>query len=184
MSTSPLWHPAAKRLEIPGVPDLTFVGGGHKMVWHTTEGTSAEGAIATYGHTKSVPHFTIALQPDNTRALYQHIALDRASTCLQHPRGTPDTNRANAIQVEIVGFAAQSASFPPGLYRYLHLLAKYVHEHCEVPLTEDVYWRKPRRLSPSAFYDYSGHAGHMHVPGNDHMDPGFGFNIGYVLNGP
>jgi hypothetical protein len=39
----------------------------------------------------------------------------------------------------------------------------------------------PHRLSGEAFQVRSGHNGHVHVPGNDHTDPGRGFRIGAVL---
>lgn len=183
MSTK-LWHPNAKRLVIPGVPNLTMAGGGHKLVWHTTEGSSAEGAIGAYRQSTAVPHFTIGLK-DGKRVLYQHLPLNRAATALRHPSG-PETNRANAIQVEIVGFAARSGEWPLKLYHYLHLLGKFVETNANVPLrtTLPVTWRDPKRLSGSQFYNYSGHLGHMHAPGNDHVDPGVHFHIGHVTKDP
>lgn len=178
---STLWHPAAKRVIIPGVQDITFKGGGKKVTWHTTEGRTVEGAEATYRQTKSIPHFTIGVK-DNRRVLHQHLPLNRAATTLRHPSGTPETNRANNWQVEIAGLARESGQWGSRMYHYLYLLAKWLHEAVGVPMTEDVSWRNPVRLSGQQFYDYKGHIGHMHVPYNDHTDPGRGFHIGYVLN--
>lgn len=175
-----LWHPNAKRITIPTAPqDLTFTGGGHKVTWHTTEGSSSDGAVAAYKTNGDCPHFTIGYE-HGKRTLLQHLPLNRAASALKHPSG-PETNRANNWQVEIVGFAAHSDNFDMKLYHYLNLLAQFLHRHCEVPMTESVSWRKPQRLTGGGFYQYAGHLGHMHAPGNDHSDPGTGFHIGYVI---
>lgn len=173
------WHPNAKRVPITTAPVLTFTGGGRKLVWHTTEGSSAEGAFGAYRNAGVAPHFTIALV-NGRRKLYQHIPLSKAASALRHPSG-PDTNRANAIQVEIVGFARQSPHWDPQMYHYLRLLALFVNREFGVPMAEHVNWQSPRRLTGAEFFKYSGHIGHMHVPGNDHSDPGAGFREGIIL---
>lgn len=176
-----LWHPNAKRVIIPTAPhDLTFTEGGNKVTWHTTEGSSAEGAVSAYKSSGVCPHFTVGLR-DNHRVLLQHLPLNRAASALRHPSGTPETNRCNNWQVEIVGFASKSANWDPKLYHYLKLLAQFLHRHCDVPMTEDVSWRNPKRLNGHTFVSYSGHLGHMHAPGNDHTDPGTGFHIGKII---
>jgi hypothetical protein len=177
-----LWHPGAKRVIIPGVPDLRFGVGGKKLVWHTTEGSSIEGAEGAYRASTSIPHFTIQVV-GLRRILHQHLPIDRAATALQHTFG-PETNRANAIQVEIVGFAAQSGSWSRATYFWLYWLARWISKHAGVPMSTPVTWRKPVRLSPAGFVQASGHVGHMHVPGNSHTDPGIGFHIGRVTKFP
>jgi hypothetical protein len=108
-----VWHPNAKRVPIPSAPqNLTFTGGGHKLVWHTTEGSSIEGAESAYRAAGVCPHFTIALV-NGHRVLHQHLPLDVAASALKHDSG-PQTNRANAIQVEIVGFASSPVTGPIG----------------------------------------------------------------------
>lgn len=180
--THPARHPGAHWTPIAGVPSLTFTGGGKKLVFHTTEGSSADGAIATYRQTKSVPHFTIQVK-GLKRTLHQHIDINRAATALQHTF-KPETNRANAIQVEIVGFASKSGSWSRATYFYLYWLARWVRKHYGVPLTSTVSWSKPVRLTAPAFVKYAGQCGHVHVPGNSHTDPGTGFHAGRVTRFP
>jgi hypothetical protein len=175
-----LWHPGARRVVIDSAPQgLRFTGGGKKMVWHTTEGGSIEGAEGAYRANGDCPHFTIAYT-NGKRVLHQHLPIDRAASALRHPQGTRPTNTADAIQVEIVGFAAQSHAWPKELYHYLHLLAKWCNRHYGVPMTEKATWRNPLKIIN--FEEYAGHCGHVHVPNNDHVDPGRGFHIWYVLN--
>jgi len=180
--TETLWHPHAKKVLITSAPQhLTFTGGGKKLVWHTTEGAGIDGAVGAYKSAGVCPHFTIQVV-SGRRTLYQHLPISRAASALRHPQGTLPTNTANAIQVEIVGFARDSAHWPMSKYHYLHELARWVHDHFGVPMSEGVHWNPPSKLGQSAFVEYHGHCGHMHVPGNDHVDPGNGFHIGYVLN--
>src|SRR4051812_4676674 len=110
MSDKKVWHPSAKRVVIPTAPVLTFRGGGHKVCWHATQGSSAEGAIDAYRNSGSRPHFTIGIK-NGKRVLYQHIPLNQAASALKHPNNTPETNRARCIQVEVVGFAEDAADW-------------------------------------------------------------------------
>lgn len=178
------WHPGAKRVIIPSAPqDLVMVGGGKGMVWHTTEGSTIEGAESAYRAKGVCPHFTIALV-NSKRVLHQHLPVTRAASTLEHPRGTLPTNTSNKWQVEVVGFAKDAGKWSHELYHYLHLLAKWINKHCGVPMTEGVSWLKPVRMSSTEFFNYKGHCGHVHAanqPAN-HQDPGRGFHIGYVLN--
>lgn len=176
-----MWHSGAKRVIIPGATVGTFIGGCRpKVVWHTTEG-GLGGLEATYRASGSIPHFTIA-HVDGKRVLWQHVDTAHSVSALEHPRGTPDTNRALAYQVEIVGFAAESGGWGDSRYHYLNLLAQWFHRHHKVPMTTDVKWRHPTRIGAQSFLTYSGHCGHVHVPNNRHTDPGTGFHIGKVLN--
>ena len=153
------WHPqAVRRIHINAGG---FQGGGHKIVWHTTEGSS----LPNYGG--SAPHFT--LDPANGR-LWQHIPLDRAARALK--AGGP--NFWNAIQVELIGFAAESQTWPPLRYTRIAKLARWIEANFAVPRSAGVTFVGNVSHMPSsqAFKDYKGHCGHQHVPGNDHWDPG------------
>jgi hypothetical protein len=148
-------------------------------VHHTTEGTTAEGAIAAYRRTGSWPHFTV--EWDGSRlVIYQHVPLSQASFALRHVY-VPETNRARAVQIEHVGFARDTASWPEGRYREIAKLCRWIESQTGCPPTASVSFSRPSRLSPDGFVRYSGHCGHMHVPGNDHTDPGVGFRIDLVL---
>lgn len=176
-----LWHPHADRVELENAG--SFAGGGRKTVLHTTEGTSAAGAIAAYRANRSAPHFT--LDPFNGSkkygALYQHMPLNVAARALAHPSG-PETNRANAIQVELVGFARDTNDWDEDVYERIRHLTGFIHRQFGVPQRCGVTFKASGavRLSGQAFFDYAGIIGHQHVPGNDHTDPG-DFRVGRLL---
>jgi hypothetical protein len=182
--TQLLWHPAATRQQLPDAGP--FTGGGRKFLVHTTEGTTLEGAFETLRENNSAPHFILEVK-NGQRRLTQCIPINLAARSLQHPGGTPETNRANCIQVEVVGFAELSeaqrfghpelfvGNWEPAVYRYLHLLMQWSHTNFDVPMQalfpffgQGGY----RRLGGQEFVDASGVVGHCHVANNDHTDPG------------
>jgi hypothetical protein len=150
------------------------VTGRPKLCWHSTEGGSIEGAIGAYRAKRSAPHFTI----DPTRdRIVQHISVFRAGRALEHRAGFPETNRARTVQVEIVGFAGRMHPLSAAQKRSLARLARWIERNAGVPRSSSVTFVPfpsgvPRRLEGSDWLNYSGHHGHMHVPGNDHEDPG------------
>ena len=79
-----------------------YVAGPYKIVHHTTEGSTAAGAFATYQQSHDIPHFTV-----DEQFIYQHLDTDVAARALAHPAGTVETNRHSAIQFELVGFAGR-----------------------------------------------------------------------------
>ena len=79
-----------------------YVAGPFKIVHHTTEGSTAAGAFATYRQTHDVPHFTV-----DDQFIYQHLDTEVAATALAHPPGTVETNKHSAVQFELVGFAGR-----------------------------------------------------------------------------
>ena len=74
-------------------------GSRFKIVHHTTEGSTAAGAMAAYKANKSDPHFTV----DST-TIYQHIDTASTARSLKNLPGGVQTNRDSAIQIEVVGF--------------------------------------------------------------------------------
>lgn len=176
-----LWHPKAiRRIHIDaGV----FQGGGRKIVWHTTEGTS----LPNYGG--AAPHFTF--DPLNAR-LWQHIPLNRAARALQ--AGGP--NFWNAVQVELIGYADTAlavrrrtperavVNWSPAHYEQIAGLARWIETNFGVPrkCAVEFVGRTSHLASLDAVKRYSGHLGHQHVNGNDHWDPGL-LKIELVLGG-
>lgn len=161
-----------------------FTGGGWKTVWHTTEGTGMNGVLSTLAAKDAAPHFVI--DPKNGRVT-QCVALDRAARALAHPSG-PETNRANAIQIEIIGFSTVTEarrvgapvsravpSFDADEYRRLAALAVLIEHRREVPRHARPF-KAPVKFSGDGFVKFAGHCGHVHVPGNDHVDPGVDFD--------
>lgn len=156
-----VWHPDAIRA--PHQDAGAFTGGGSKLVWHTTEGSSLP------NYQGSAPHFTI---DPRTGKLWQHIPINRAARTLK--AGGP--NFWNTIQVEIIGFAGASHSWPSSAYGHLRDLARWIERNGDVPRKSTVTFtdaRNVKRLPADAFRSYAGHIGHQHAPApNDHWDPG------------
>ncbi len=173
-----LWYPKASRSAIAPVDAGSFTGGGHKGLFHTTEGATAAGAIAAYRNNGSWPHFTASFEGGTFR-IWQHIALNRASRSLVHLAGHVETNRNNVIQIELVG----SAVHPPSASGYLAGIStwmRWVEANFSVPRRSTVTFKaypasyganNGVRLSESAWNAYSGWLGHENCPENLHGDP-------------
>jgi hypothetical protein len=168
-----LWNPRAARVQIHDAG--SFTGGGWKLCWHTTEGESADGAIATFRLNGDAPHFTLEVRPFRRARLFQHVPLDRASSSLRHPSGTPETNHANVIQVEICGFAKDSPKWSGRKYWHIRRLARWIEANAGVRRAAyHPFIGQPgyHRLSGNGWVRAIGHVGHCHCPNNDHVDPG------------
>jgi hypothetical protein len=76
------------------------VGGPFKIVHHTTEGSSAEGAMGAFRSNRSDPHFTV-----DAVNIFQHIDTAEGARALRNQAGGVQTNRDSAVQIELVGFA-------------------------------------------------------------------------------
>jgi hypothetical protein len=189
-----VWHPSAKKQQLEDAG--SFTGGGHKFLVHTTEGPTLEGAFATVKAKRSAPHFILEVL-HGRRRLVQCIPINRAARGLEHNSG-PETNRANCIQVEVVGFTDRKAAAKLGhlelwvpnwstdIYKHLHLLMQWAHDHFSVPMRADhPFVGQPgfARLSGQAFVNAVGLVGHCHAAGNDHVDPG-PLNAHFVIFGP
>jgi hypothetical protein len=152
---------------------------------HSTEGTGwtnyQDGAVA--------PHFTI--EP-KTGEVHQHISMGHAARALAHPSGTPETNRAGVIQIEVIG-TCDPVHKGDSRWNYLPSMSDAQAEHIrdlldrivdaipKIPLTtpakfepypEPSYGSNYPRMSTSTFAKAVGVIGHQHVPSNSHGDPG------------
>jgi hypothetical protein len=158
-----VWHPGAVRNPYTDAGG-SFLNVPAKLVWHTTEG------FGLPAYAGSAPHFT--LNP-KTGQLWQHMPVDKVAKALAHPAGTVETNRAHAIQVELIGFAKDSQNWSDAEYARIAALARWIEHNAGVARKADVKFTVPAsRLSASSWLNYSGHIGHAHVPSNDHWDPG------------
>jgi hypothetical protein len=165
------WYPAASR-------SLTFGGcgphvhGPYRIVLHTTEGPTIAGALGAYRSSGNYPHFTV-----DGNTVEQHCPLEVGSTALKHPSGTPETNRASAIQIEIVGYAAHADQLPT---RLLVPLLEWIAAQTGARLEAAAFKAYPSsagftngiRFSDAEWASFNGICGHQHVPNNDHGDPG------------
>ena len=148
-----------------------FTGGGHKLVWHTTEGTGIDTVWRVLQGKNAAPHFII--DPGGGDApVYQCIPLNRAGRALEHPAGTPATNTANCIQVEIVGFAKDAAEWGHVIYRDLGALAALIDHRFNIRRGYRPFTVPAKKVTPAGFVRATGHLGHSHVPNNSHWDPG------------
>jgi hypothetical protein len=169
-SQSVLWHPDAVRVTMEDAG--SFTGGGSKIVHHTTEGGSISGAESAYRSKRAAPHFTF---DHDANVLHQHIPLNQAARALRHPSG-PETNRGGhrVIQIEHVGFAATSHDWSDAAYGRIAALCRWIESNIGGSPVRDAtvsFGAGAPRLSGAAWVAYTGHIGHMHCPGNDHIDP-------------
>jgi len=174
-----LWYPPASRSAIAPVDAGSFTGGGHKGLFHTTEGATAASAIAAFRSTGSWPHFTASFEGGTFR-IWQHIPINRAARSLVHLAGHVETNRDNVIQIELVGTAAHPPS-APGYLAGISTWMRWVEANFGVPARSTVTFKaypgsygtnNGVRLSESSWNAYSGWLGHEHAPENQHGDPG------------
>jgi hypothetical protein len=163
------WHPDA--IENQSKTPLSWTAGRPKLVWHTTEGFG----LPTYSG--SNPHFT--LDPKSGK-LWQHVPIRGGAYALENRAGGVETNRAHAIQVELIGFAKDTGHWPDSYYANIARLARWIEKHAGVPRSCSVTFREDSTHKIGDWTNYTGHCGHQHVPENSHYDPGF-FRIDKVL---
>lgn len=160
-----------------------------KMVWHTIQG-SAQSGINTFKSKGINSHWILDIE---NRRVYQLVPLGRSSATLRNAPGEPETNRANAIQVEMSGFAEDmhllsdrdlqwigEFFLAPIMAAVPELSSNYVENFGEDAGFVLARSSAKQRFSPVEWLQFGGHCGHQHVPENDHWDPG-GFDIGSVV---
>jgi hypothetical protein len=167
-----------------------LAGTKRKWVGHTTEGYSSnpEGAAARHPWP---PHCWVTLpsHPYAPRQKLQIIDFDRSAYALAHPAGTPETNRAGAIQVEVEGFARETHLWSKNDLNWLadevvgpmcqaagvdpsHYLATAgAGDGISPPLASKA---SPLRVPGGwgGYYQLGGLSCHQHANDNDHWDQG------------
>ena len=171
------------------------------IVWHSTETL----VLPAYSGGSIAPNLTAVPDFANRRLVWwQHFGFDESSRALVHDKTQIGTNTLNCAQVEIVGtcdpatHAAWVAAGKPHLYmpelpdwaiRDLRTFAHWANSAHDVPLTSGLTWKPyPQsrdtdngvRMTNAQWSAFNGHCGHMHVPQNDHGDPG-AFPISAIL---
>ncbi|MBO9658552.1 MAG: N-acetylmuramoyl-L-alanine amidase, partial [Chitinophagaceae bacterium] len=144
-------------------------------VLHTTEGSTIEGAIQTFKNTNFWPHFTI--EP-NTMRVIQHLPLTIGARALSD-QATAE-NAANCIQIEIVGFAAETPTWAPEQLAFIGDVMRQIMDQVPIPKQSGrtflnqagVNAHPENRMSVNEWKLFSGWCGHQHVPGESHWDPG------------
>jgi hypothetical protein len=175
-----VWYPDAVVNEAVKNGGSFIDGVPFRGVLHTTEGPSFHPRDDSYGgwHT-AYPHFTL-IEKSSGVTVYQHLPINIAARALKNKRGGVQTNRARAIQIEIVGRAAASPNFSEQMLGAISAWMRWVENETGVapvaPL-EFIGWGgsgegAPSRMSSNEWMQFDGWCGHQHVPENDHWDPG------------
>lgn len=188
--------------KIPGARFDLFFGGGRRFtgsdmevncgVVHTTEGATL------YDYDSGAVAPTVTALPDfAARKLtwYQHFDVDESARALVNAPGGVQTNTANTFQIELVGTCdpATHAAWtrrgiehiywpepPDWAVRDLAWLMRWLRDQHGIPLTSGLEWlpypasygASRARMSFTRWTAFTGWCGHMHVPENDHGDPG------------
>ncbi|AEW92921.1 MULTISPECIES: hypothetical protein [Streptomycetaceae] len=172
------------------------------IIWHSTETT----VLPDYGGGSIAPTLTAVPNWREQRLdWWQHFPFDTSARALVHDRALIGTNTLNVAQIEIVGTcdpATHAAwtqagiqhlympALPGWAVRDLAACARWAHTTHGVPLTSGLRWlpypasfgaNNGVRMDAAAWSAFRGHAGHMHVPQNDHGDPGV-FPIAAILS--
>lgn len=158
------WMPGAEHR--PRASSGGFVSGfAAKCLWHTTDGMSD--ATSTLDANHDWPHFEV----DRDGHVVQYVPVSLASSSLVHSR-SPETNHGNVIQTEVVGM--ETGIWPAAQIAAVRRLARFIEAQRGVERACHVKFHPVGgvRLEDSAWVALKGHCGHMHVPENDHTDPG------------
>lgn len=160
-----------------------FTGGGWKWVLHTTEGGSLRSNESLLKGVNT-PHLVFGVDPGEKHwTVIQLLAFNRAGKALRND--TDDgfqTNRANAIQCEIVGFTSQIPQWSDLMYKRLANLFVLIQHRVSIPNRAPADFSDPNsRMTDAEWVRESGIVGHMHAPDNDHTDP-FRLREGFLIN--
>lgn len=170
MATCPfaVWDPVSGDLG-------NYNAGPYKIVHHTTEGPTYASARATYQAGQTDPHFTI-----DATTIYQHIDTTRVARALRNDAGGVETNRASAVQIELVGYAGQAKNAQA--LANVARLCRWIEQTHGIPQAwPNGHPREPaggqdpggHNRSSESWTSQSGHYGHSQVPENTHWDPAY-----------
>lgn len=153
----------------------SYIGVPWRVVWHTTQNSNIQQAYNELVRERFAAHFLV--DENNT---WQLLDLGRAARALRNKVGGVETNRANAIQIELVGFAERPK--PAKLLARARVLALWLASAYQIPWTWPAGPCMPAKngrdgnvhnRDPKIWYKAGGHYGHEHVPENIHWDPAF-----------
>jgi hypothetical protein len=162
------WYPSADR-SVPGNSPGSYVGAEFRLVLHTTEGSSAEGAFSAYRGNDTWPHFTA-----DEQTIYQHIDTSVSASAVLNESGGVETNRLSAIQIEMVAYAGSPKS-QAMLGLVAELCAWLEEQHGiphEWPNGEPKGESGPHNRSVENWTSRGGWYAHSQVPENSHWDCG------------
>lgn len=167
-----LWLPGAERLASSHVGGR-MAGGPPRVVWHRTVGQGFRGNARFLKAEGFEPHI---LWDPTTGELGQFLPANRSAYALEHRAGTPETNRAGSmcIQIEVADhgktwdITSTAMKGWPSLRAWLRDLG--------IPETWPGGPPPPlgsrAEVSARVWLGKAGHYSHSQVPHNDHTDPG------------
>jgi hypothetical protein len=150
----------------------SFTGGGWKWVLHTTEGGSYDSNV-TLLRKVNTPHLVFGAVPGSLHwYVAQLLPFNVAGKTLQNDSSDGyQTNRANAIQMEIVGFTSQIPDWSDVMYKRLANLFVLIQHRVNIPAKAPMDFSSKEKLSDAEWVKAAGILGHIHAPDNDHGDP-------------
>lgn len=202
MSVRQDWIPVGPRKDLNIERDPSPVGGGFinaggwKIVWHITVSPwlTVDSMVRVLKQKRAEPHLVIGGRPGfKFPVVVQLLPFSAFGRALAHPAGTPETNRARCIQVEICAnpgnvheqgkkFQDQVGAWDEVTYKALANLSHMIHWRVpDIPVTMPRPFAKPVRYTPNGFVRAKGHVGHCHVPHNDHFDPTRDFKGSHLI---
>lgn len=157
------WMPGARKhpASVSGTP--WQVACPPRGVLHTTEGPGD--ATGTLDAKRAWPHF----QVEKDGRVTQYYPLSIGARALVHDG--PPTNGAHCYQIEVCGYASRP-KWPAEQVKAVRSVMRFIEKNGGVARECHVDFKKPSRLTPNAWLALRGWCGHVHVPGNDHHDPG------------
>lgn len=172
-----IWLDGFERVD--GNDSGPFADAPFRLVLHTTEGGSVDGAIGAFRTNNSWPHFTVDVVK---RRKVQHLRLDRGGRALMNLPGGVETNRERAVQIELVGYAAHTQDWTDADLEWLALdVFEPIMAATGIGTDHPVFVgadqspasaHAKQRMSFEQWQTFAGICGHQHVPENDHWDPG------------
>lgn len=151
----------------------SYLGGPFKGVFHTTEGSSASGAISAFKKNNSWPHFLVGYDGK----VWQFVDTNVSARALRNLSGGVETNRDSAIQIEVVGFVSKpDAGHPQAQIDSIKALMRWIESTHGVksqgpgrPFATK-YGQNNLRFTGAEWDSFNAWCGHCHVPENDHYD--------------
>lgn len=171
------WYPKAFKnvIQHPRAVGGTYVGYPWRGVLHSTESTTFKAKSTDYFGHHNPPHFTVY-----KGQVYQHFPLLVSARALANPPGGVQTNRGNAIQIEIVAKAAKINKTPKSTRKALKELIEWLNS--ELGIRAEYYPHRggPEGYGPEGAYrmsarewlEYNAWCCHANVPENSHWDIG------------
>lgn len=157
-----------------------------KIVHHTTEGSTAAGALSALGAKHADSHFVVGLDKEGKFGkpggfvTIQLIDTSEAARALRNAPGGVETNKDNAIQIEVVGFAAKPKDAPTlalvaNLCRWIETTHGVARTWPSGMPKVAVNGQDPggHNRSVDNWIHKSGHYGHSQAPENAHWDPAY-----------